>query len=97
MGELLRFCKNKHLGFYLSKKGNIWKIRINYHWKSRDRFSKDCEMALKSLSQKTLFDFGFKTEKMRIYDNKLPRSEGIQYLVQVSEKGLEDSHIIMTK
>ena len=54
-------------------------------------------MALKSLSQKTLFDFGFKTEKMRIYDNKLPRSEGIQYLVQVSEKGLEDSHIIMTK
>ena len=63
VGELLRFCKSKHLGFYLSKKGNIWKIRINYHWKSRDRFSKDCEMALKSLSQKTLFDFGFKTEK----------------------------------
>ena len=63
VGELLRICKNKHLRPYLSKKDEIWEIRINYHWKSRDRFSKDCDLTLKSLSQMTLFDFGVKASR----------------------------------
>lgn len=62
VGKFLRFCRRNHLRPYLSKEKGTWTIRINDHWKSRNRFRKDFQEVVKSLDQKTLFDFGFRTE-----------------------------------
>jgi len=60
--KLLRFCKRNHIQPYLSKKEDIWTIKINDHWKSRNRFREDFQEVVKSLDQRTLFDFGFRAE-----------------------------------
>jgi hypothetical protein len=63
VGFFLRFCKKKYLRSYLSKRGDIWKIQIKDHWKSRKKFSKDFQRVVENLPQRTLFDFGVEIGK----------------------------------
>lgn len=60
VGLFLRRCKNEYLRPYLSKKENIWKVRVKDHWKSRKKFSEDCRKMVRNLDQKSLYDFLYK-------------------------------------
>ncbi|MGD2250520.1 MAG: hypothetical protein PVF58_19150 [Candidatus Methanofastidiosia archaeon] len=62
VGQFLRHCKRNHLQRYLHKDKDTWKIKVSDHWKTRDRFQKDCRKTVESLDQTTLFDFGVRTE-----------------------------------
>jgi len=56
--SLLSFCKNqRELKNYLFKREDIWTIKIKDHWKSKKKFSKDCEKVMGKLNQYTLIDF----------------------------------------
>lgn len=57
--KFLKHCKSNELKDYLSNREDVWTVEINEHWKSRKKFSDDCNLLLKNLSQKMLFDFGF--------------------------------------
>lgn len=63
MGEFLRTCRKTHLRKYLSKDGETWRIRVNDHWKSRNRFRQDCQKVVEDLDQTTLFDFGVRKDR----------------------------------
>ena len=56
--SFLKHCKTGGLGEYLSNREDVWTIEINVHWKSRKRFSDDCDRLMGNLDQKTLWDFG---------------------------------------
>ncbi len=60
--KILKLCKTKDLSPYLSNHEDVWTIEINDHWKSRKKFSDDCNYLIKNLDQKMLWDFGFKEE-----------------------------------
>lgn len=60
--KFLKHCKSHELKDYLSNNEDIWKIEINEHWKSRKKFSDDCDLLIQNLRQKILFDFGFEEE-----------------------------------
>lgn len=56
--DLLSFCKlQKEMRPYLLKREDIWTIKIKDHWKSKMKFSKDCEKVMRKLNQYTLMDF----------------------------------------
>jgi hypothetical protein len=58
VGSLLSFCRSqRELRPYLFKRENIWTIRIKDHWKSKKKFSEDCERVMGKLDQLTLVDF----------------------------------------
>ncbi|MBU7024156.1 MAG: hypothetical protein HXS40_08300 [Theionarchaea archaeon] len=63
MGEFLRICRKTYLRKYLSKDGKTWRIGVNDHWKSRNRFRQDCQKVVEDLDQTTLFDFGVRKDK----------------------------------
>jgi hypothetical protein len=66
--SFLKHCKTGGLGEYLGNREDIWTIEINDHWKSRKKFSDDCNRLMGNLDQKTLWDFvGLVRETMR-YD-----------------------------
>jgi hypothetical protein len=56
--SFLKHCKTGGLGEYLSNREDVWTIEINDHWKSRKKFSDDCDRLMGNLDQKTLWDFG---------------------------------------
>jgi len=60
--KFLKHCKSHELKDYLSNREDAWTIEINEHWKSRKKFSDDCNHLMRNLSQKILFDFGFEEE-----------------------------------
>ncbi|MFA4957019.1 MAG: hypothetical protein WC556_08630 [Candidatus Methanoperedens sp.] len=60
--RFLKHCKSHELNDYLSNREDVWIIEINEHWKSRKKFSDDCNRLMGNLSQKILFDFGFEEE-----------------------------------
>ena len=55
--SFLKHCKTGGLGEYLSNREDVWTIDINDHWKSRKKFSDDCNRLMGNLDQKTLWDF----------------------------------------
>ena len=55
--NFLRQCKSKQLKNYLRNDAEVWTITISNHWKSRKKFSDDCNLFIQDLSQKGLFDF----------------------------------------
>ena len=55
--SFLKHCKTGGLGEYLSNREDVWAIEINDHWKSRKKFSDDCNRLMGNLDQKTLWDF----------------------------------------
>ncbi|MBU4076955.1 MAG: hypothetical protein KKI06_09660, partial [Euryarchaeota archaeon] len=55
-------CKSHELKDYLSNREDAWTIEINEHWKSRKKLSDDCNLLMRNLSQKILFDYGFEEE-----------------------------------
>ncbi|CAD6493489.1 MAG: hypothetical protein DIAAKJNI_00506 [Candidatus Argoarchaeum ethanivorans] len=54
---ILRQCKRKQLSNYLKNSEDVWSISITNHWKSRKKFSDDCNCFIHELNQKELFDF----------------------------------------
>ena len=54
---ILRQCKRKQLSNYLKNSEDVWSISITDHWKSRKKFSDDCNRFIHELDQKELFDF----------------------------------------
>ncbi len=57
MKRFLRQCKRKQLKNYLNNSDNVWGVSITDHWKSRKKFSDDCNQFIHELDQKELFDF----------------------------------------
>jgi len=57
MKKFLNICKRKHLKDYLQNNEDLWVINIGEHWKTRTKFSDDCNRLINSLNQKELFDF----------------------------------------
>lgn len=57
MKKFLNICKRKHLKDYLQNNEDLWVIDIGEHWKTRKKFSDDCDRLINSLNQKELFDF----------------------------------------
>lgn len=54
---ILHQCKRKQLSNYLKNSEDVWSISITDHWKSRKKFSDDCNRFIHELDQKELFDF----------------------------------------
>lgn len=57
MKSFLRRCQRKQLKSYLYNNDDIWNVTITDHWKSRKKFSDDCNKFIHELDQKELFDF----------------------------------------
>jgi len=57
MKLFLNRCKRKHLKDYLQNSDDLWTISIGDHWKTRKKFSDDCNRFINSLNQKELFEF----------------------------------------
>jgi len=57
MKTFLRRCQRKQLKSYLHNNDDVWNIAITDHWKSRKKFTDDCNKFLHGLDQKELFDF----------------------------------------
>ncbi len=57
MKSFLRRCQRKQLKSYLHNNDDIWNVTITDHWKSRKKFSDDCNKFIHELDQKELFDF----------------------------------------
>lgn len=57
MKRFLNICKRKYLKDYLQNNEDLWIITIGEHWKTRKKFSDDCNRLINSLNQKDLFDF----------------------------------------
>ena len=57
MKSFLRRCQRKQLKSYLHNNDDIWNVTITDHWKSRKKFSDDCNKFIHGLDQKELFDF----------------------------------------
>ena len=57
MKLFLNRCKRKDLKDYLQNNKDLWDITIGDHWKTRKKFSDDCNRLINSLNQKELFDF----------------------------------------
>ena len=55
--SFLRRCKGKQLKNYLRNNAEVWTVSISDHWNSRKKFSADCNLFIRELSQKELFDF----------------------------------------
>ncbi len=55
--SFLKHCKTNELRPYLSNKDDIWTIEINDHWKSRKKFSDDCNHLMDNLGQRILWDY----------------------------------------
>ena len=57
MKKFLRQCKTKQLTNYLKNSDDVWSVDIPDHWKSRKKFSDDCNRFIRELDQKDLFYF----------------------------------------
>ena len=57
MKRFLNICKKENLKDYLQNNKDLWVITIGDHWKSRKKFSDDCNRLINGLKQKKLFDF----------------------------------------
>ncbi len=57
MKRFLRQCKRKQLKNHLKNSEDVWSVSIPDHWKSRKKFSDDCNRFIHELDQKELFDF----------------------------------------
>lgn len=60
VGQFLRRCRNEHLRPYLSKREEIWRVKVKDYWKSRKRFSEDCQGMIRNLDQTSLYDFMYR-------------------------------------
>ncbi|MDO9518354.1 MAG: hypothetical protein Q7J10_09960 [Methanosarcinaceae archaeon] len=57
MKSFLRQCQRKQLKSYLHNIDDTWNVTITDHWKSRKKFSDDCNKLIHGLDQKEIFDF----------------------------------------
>lgn len=55
--NFLRYCVSRELGPYLKHRDDTWTIEINDHWKSRKRFSDDCDALIENLKQTSIWVF----------------------------------------
>jgi len=55
--NFLRYCKSRELSAYLQNRDDVWTIEINDHWKSRKRFSEDCDKLIKNLDQVSIWEY----------------------------------------
>jgi hypothetical protein len=61
--SLLSFCKlQREIRPYLIKRDDIWTIKIKDHWKSKKKFSNNCETVMGKLNQCTLINFDVKRD-----------------------------------
>jgi hypothetical protein len=73
--RFLNICKRKHLKGYLQNNKDSWVITIGDHWKSRKKFSDDCDRLINSLNQRELFEF-FKFAKNEYEDSVEGQTHG---------------------
>jgi len=55
--NFLRYCKSRELSAYLQNRDDVWTIEINDHWKSRKRFSEDCDKLIENLAQVSIWEY----------------------------------------
>lgn len=56
--DVLTFCKlQREIRPYLAKRDDVWTIKIKDHWKSKKKFSANCEKVMGKLNQCTLINF----------------------------------------